>query len=106
MAVTLGGQVRRARASGGGEAKRGPYCDEGRVVDSMDEYIARLGDPALRSYHRKLRGIDEEDTEPARSKVTEDHISAAEEVLGLALPPSYRKLVMTTQPFDVEYGVY
>lgn len=75
-------------------------------MDSMDRYLASLNDPAVRAFNRKLRGIDEDDREPARSNVTEDHIRAAEEGLGLILPPSYKKLVLTAQPFDVEYGLH
>jgi cell wall assembly regulator SMI1 len=75
-------------------------------MDSMEEYIRRLDDPAVHSFNRRLRGVDEQGPPPTRSKVTEDHIAAAEEALGIALPPGYRKLVLTAQPFDVEYGVY
>ena len=91
---------------GGGGAEPGSSRDRGHVMDSMDAYLSRLLDPALRSFNRKLRGIDEGDPEPAHSKVTEEQVSAAEQALGVALPPSYKKLVMTAQPFDAEYGVY
>jgi hypothetical protein len=75
-------------------------------MDAMDQYLARLGDPAVRSFNRKLNGIDEGDPEPVLLEVSEAHIKAAEDELGLALPPSYRKLVTTAQPFDAEYGLY
>ena len=75
-------------------------------MDSMDAYLARLLDPSIRTFNRKLRGVDEGDPEPAHSKVTEDHVSAAETALGMALPPGYKKLVLSAQPFDAEYGVY
>ena len=56
-------------------------------MDSMDEYLARLCDPAVRSYNRS--GFDEENPLPSKPNVTEDHISAAEKALEVALPPSY-----------------
>ena len=74
-------------------------------MDSMSRYLARASDPAIRSFNRRLRGIDEGAPGPARSNVTLDHIAAAEEALGVALPPSYRHLVLKAQPFDVEYGI-
>lgn len=67
-------------------------------MDSIDEYIARAGDPAVRAYHRGE--FDEDNPLPNRPNVTEAHLSAAEEVLGVALPPSYRKLVTTVHPVD------
>lgn len=67
-------------------------------MDSMDEYLERLRDPAVQSHNR--RGFDEENPLPGKPNVTEDHIAAAEEALGVALPPSYRKLVMTSHPVD------
>src|SRR4051794_10917251 len=73
-------------------------CRRDRSMDSMDEYLARLCDPAVRSYNRS--GFDEENPLPSKPNVTEDHISAAEKALEVALPPSYRKLVMTAHPID------
>jgi cell wall assembly regulator SMI1 len=67
-------------------------------MDSTDEYIARLSDPAVQSYNR--REFDEDNPLPSKPNVTEDHISAAEEALGVALPPSYRRLVKTVHPVD------
>jgi len=64
----------------------------------MDEYLARVSDPAVQSSNRE--GFDEENPLPGKPNVTEDHIRAAEEALGVALPPSYRKLVMTAHPVD------
>ncbi len=67
-------------------------------MESIDEYLEKLRDPAVRSHHR--RNFDEDNPLPGKPNVTEDHIKAAEEALGVALPPSYRKLVMTTHPVD------
>jgi len=75
-------------------------------MDSMSRYIARLSDPALLSFNRSLRDISPEDPEPARSNVTLEHIAAAEQALGVTLPPGYRTLVQSAQPFEVEYGLY
>ena len=39
-------------------------------------------------------------------ETSEEHIIAAEKDLGIALPPSYRKLVLATEPRDKEYGLF
>lgn len=75
-------------------------------MDLMDQYLSRLLDPAVRSYNRRLNGIDEGDPEPEPSGVADRHVSDAKTALGVALPPSYRKLVTTAQPSDAEYGLY
>jgi SMI1 / KNR4 family (SUKH-1) len=76
-------------------------------MDSMDSYIERLSEPAVRSYWRRIHHIDEEGPGPDDgSKVSEEQVTAAEEELGIALPPTYRKLVTTTEPYDGVYGVY
>jgi hypothetical protein len=67
-------------------------------MNSIDEYIARVSDTAVQSYNR--REFDEGNPLPAKPDVTEDHISAAEAALGVALPPSYRKLMKTVHPVD------
>jgi hypothetical protein len=75
-------------------------------MDLMDQYLSRLLDPAVRSFNRRLHGINEGDPDPDPSVVTDQHISASEKALGVALPRSYGKLVTTVQPSDAEYGLY
>lgn len=67
-------------------------------MDSIDEYIARLDDPGVRAYNR--REFDRDNPLPNKPNVTEEHISAAEEALGVVLPPSYKKLVTSVHPVD------
>jgi hypothetical protein len=74
-------------------------------MDAIDRYIERLSEPAVRAYWRKIHGFDEEESEPEAFQLGEDHIMAAEKALGITLPPSYRKLVLTTQPYGGMYGV-
>ena len=75
-------------------------------MDLMDQYLSHLLDPAVRSFNRRLHGVDEETAEPHPAGVTDRHVSEAEVALGVALPPGYRKLVTTVPPADAEYGIY
>ena len=73
-------------------------------MDAMDEYIKRLGDPGVRMYWNGIHHFDDSDAgaDPGLM-TTRGELTLAEEALGVALPPSYRKLVTTTRPED---GVY
>ncbi len=76
-------------------------------MDAIDKYIEALDDPVVRSYWRRIRGIDEEGPGPDDgSRVSEEQVADAERALGVALPPSYRRLVTTSEPYDGVYGVY
>jgi cell wall assembly regulator SMI1 len=76
-------------------------------MDAIDRYIERLNDPAVRSFKRMMNHVDEGELEQVdRTRTSEGHIVAAEKELGMMLPPSYRKLVTTTDPRDKEYGLY
>src|SRR4051812_27089945 len=79
----------------------------GRAMDAIDRYIERLSDPAVRSFKRMLNHVAEDELELVdRSGTPERYVVAAEEQLGMTLPPSYRELVTTTDPRDKEYGLY
>src|SRR5262249_6960494 len=70
-------------------------------------YIERLRDPEVRSFNRGLNGVDEDDSgQVDQARTLEEHVVAAEKELGIPLPPSYRRLVTTTDPKDKEYGLY
>jgi hypothetical protein len=76
-------------------------------MDAIERYIECLSDPAVRSFKRMANHVDEEELGPVyRSRTSEEHVVAAEKELGMTLPPSYRKLVTTTDPRDKEYGLY
>ena len=76
-------------------------------MDAIDKYIEALSDPVVRSYWRQIHHIDEQGPGPDDgSRASEEQVTAAERALGVALPPSYRKLVTTTEPYDGVYGVY
>ena len=76
-------------------------------MDAIDRYIERPSDPTVRSFKRRLNHVAEEELELVdRSGTPERAVVAAEEQLGVTLPPSYRKLVTTTDPRDKEYGLY
>jgi cell wall assembly regulator SMI1 len=76
-------------------------------MDAIDKYIELLSYPAVRSFNRSLHHIDEDEPEQSdRPKTLEEHVMAAEMELGVALPPSYRRLVTTTDPTVKEYGLY
>lgn len=76
-------------------------------MGAIDTYIEGLSDPEVRSFRRSLNGADQGGLGPVDGpRTTEEHVAAAEEELGMALPPSYRKLVTTTDPKDKEYGLY
>lgn len=74
-------------------------------MDAIDRYIQRIHDPKLRSARRALNAVDPDESED-RPTTREADVEAAEASLGFALPPSYRKLVTTTDPRDKEYGLY
>jgi SMI1-KNR4 cell-wall len=77
-------------------------------MDPIDEYIERLSEPDVRSYWRRVNNIDEDEGPGPHdgSMVREEDVDAADETLGIPLPPSYRKLVTTTEPYDNVYGIY
>ncbi len=76
-------------------------------MNAIDRYIERLSDPAVSSFKRMLNGFDgDESGRVDGPRTSEEHVVAAEEGLGISLPPSYRKLVTTTDPRDREYGLY
>jgi hypothetical protein len=76
-------------------------------MEAIDRYIERLSDPAVRSFKRRLNGVDEDEPGPPDPpRTSEADVAAVEEALGITLPPSYRKLVSTTDPRDKEYGLY
>lgn len=76
-------------------------------MDAIDRYIERLDDPAVRSLKRRLNQVGEAEIERVdRTRTSAEHVAAAEKELGAPLPPSYRKLVTTTDPRDKEYGLY
>lgn len=74
-------------------------------MDAIDRYIRRIHDPATRAARRALNGVDPGDSAD-RPPTREPDVASAERRLGIALPPSYRKLVTTTDPRDKEYGLY
>jgi hypothetical protein len=71
-------------------------------MDAIDRYIERLSDPAVRSYLRKLNRYEDD----SGMEAGETEVKAAEDDLGVALPPSYRKLITTTNSIDNLYGLY
>ncbi len=74
-------------------------------MDAIDRYIQRICESELQAARRALNAVapdEPEDQPPTR----EADVAAAEASLGIALPPSYRKLVTTTDPKDKEYGLY
>src|ERR671916_673322 len=76
-------------------------------MEAIDRYIERLSEPAVRSYWRAINHIGEQGPGPDDgSKASDEQVNLAEKELGVALPPSYRKLVTTTEPYDGVYGVY
>lgn len=76
-------------------------------MDAIDEYIKRLGDPKVRSFNNRLNHVDEREIRQTdRPRTLEEHVVAAEQALEVVLPPSYRKLVTSTDPADKEYGFY
>lgn len=76
-------------------------------MDAIDKYIEALSDPVVRSYWRRINGVGDEGPGPDDgARVSAEQVAAAERALGVALPPSYRKLVTTTDPYDGVYGVY
>ncbi|MDG3004493.1 SMI1/KNR4 family protein [Paludisphaera mucosa] len=70
-------------------------------MEAIDKYIERLDDPAVRAWHRKLNHVGEAGpmTDDG-TRATEKLVAAAEQALGVPLPPSYKKLVTTTEPYD------
>ena len=76
-------------------------------MDAIDRYIERLDDPGVRASWRRINGIDEAGPGPGDgSRVGEEQVTIAERGLGVTLPPSYRTLVTTTEPYDNVYGLY
>lgn len=73
-------------------------------MDAIDRYIQRIHEPKLRAARRALNAISPDESE-AQPPTREADVEAAEASLGFALPPSYRKLVTTTDPRDKEYGL-
>lgn len=74
-------------------------------MDAIDRYIQRIQAPEARAARRALNGVDPDDsTDPPPTRGAD--VTSAEQRLGIALPPSYRKLVTTTDPRDKEYGLY
>ncbi|WP_165251074.1 SMI1/KNR4 family protein [Paludisphaera soli] len=75
-------------------------------MEAIDQYIERLSDPAVRAEHRRLNAVGEAgpDVDHGR-RANEKQVAAAEEALGVRLPPSYKKLVTTTEPYD-NYPMY
>jgi|GEM_PF-1922769 len=74
-------------------------------MDAIDRYIQRIHEPKLQAARRALIAGDHDEPEDQPS-TREVDVAAAEASLGFALPPSYRKLVTTTEPRDKEYGLY
>lgn len=74
-------------------------------MDAIDRYIQRIHEPELQAARRALNAVDPDEHEE-QPPTREADIAAAEASLGFALPPSYRKLVTTTDPRDKEYGLY
>ncbi|AMV38067.1 SMI1/KNR4 family protein [Planctomyces sp. SH-PL62] len=70
-------------------------------MEAIDQYIERLSDPAVRAEHRRLNAVGESGPDVDHGKkATAKLVAAAEEALGVPLPPSYKKLVTTTEPYD------
>ncbi len=76
-------------------------------MDPIDEYIRRLSEPGVRSFWRRVNGIDEDEGPgPFDGEMaSEEDVDDADEALGVRLPPSYRKLVTTSEPYDNVYGI-